>query len=87
MSRAPRTRVLIVTAVSVLALDAVLLLGAGYWTQRPALLVVGAVSATMAVVVLVSWRRHLRRLEEIDAARAELAAEARELSSLTRDRS
>ncbi len=87
MSRAPRTRVLIVAAVSVLALDAALLLAAGYWLQRPALLVVGAGSAALAAVVLVSWRRHLRRLEEIDAARAELAAEARELSRLTRDRS
>ncbi len=87
MSQAPRTRVLVVAAVSVLILDAVLLLGAGYWMQRSALLIAGAVSAILAVAVLVSWRRHLRRLEEIDSARADLAAQARELGRITRDRS
>jgi hypothetical protein len=87
VSRAPLTRLLIMVAVGVLAVDAVLLLGAGYWMQRPALLGAGAVSAILAIAVLVSWRTHRRRLEEVDGARAELAAEARELARLTRDRS
>ena len=87
MSRAPLTRLLIIVAVGVLAVDALLLLGAGYWMKRPVLMGAGALSAILGIAVLVSWRRHLRRLEALDTARAELAAEARELGRLTRDNS
>ena len=77
---------LIVAAVGVLVLDAVLLAGAGYWTGRPWLMAAAAGLALLAVGVLASWRVHLRRLSEIDAVRADLAAEARELSRITRER-
>lgn len=86
MPRAPRTRMLIVVAVGVLVLDAALLAGAGYWTGRPWLMAAGAGLALLAVGVMASWRLHLRRLSEIDTARADLAAEARELGRITRKR-
>ena len=85
MARAPRTRILVVVAVGVLVLDALLLAGAGYWLGRPVLYGAAALSALLAAAVVWSWRRHLRHLEEIDAARAELASEARDLRRITRD--
>ncbi len=85
MSRAPRTRVLLVVAVGVLLLDAALLISAGVWTDRTGLVAGGAVSAIIAAALLFSWRRHLRRLNDIDAARLDLKNEVKELGKLTRD--
>jgi len=85
MSRAPRTRVLLVVAVSALLLDAALLILAGVWTDRMALVAGGAASAIIAMVLLFSWRRHLRRLENIDAARLDLKQEVKGLGKLTKD--
>jgi hypothetical protein len=85
MPRAPRTRVLLVVAVGVLLLDAVLLISAGVWTDRMGLVGGGAASAVIALALLFSWRRHLRRLADIDAARLDLKNEVTELGKLTRD--
>jgi precorrin-6B methylase 1 len=85
MSRAPRTRVLLVVAVGVLLLDAALLISAGVWTDRMGLVSGGAISAIIAAVLLFSWRRHLRRLDDIDAARLDLKNEVKELGKITRD--
>lgn len=86
MPSAPRTRVLLVVAVGVLLLDAVLLVSAGVWTDRTGLVVGGAVSAVVAAGLFLSWRRYLKRLADIDAARHDLKNEVKELGTLTRDR-
>lgn len=86
MSRAPRTRVLLVVAVAVLLLDAVLLMLAGVWSDRIGLVAVGGVSVIIAAGLLLSWRRYLKRLADIDVARHDLKNEVKELGSLTRDR-
>ncbi len=86
MPSAPRTRVLLVVAVGVLLLDAVLLVSAGVWTDRMGLVVGGAASAVVAVGLFLSWRRYLKRLADIDAARHDLKNEVKELGTLTRDR-
>ncbi len=85
MSRAPRTRALLLVAVGVLLLDAALLILAGVWTDRMGLVAGGAASAIIAAVLLFSWRRHLRRLEDITAARLDLKNEVKGLGKLTRD--
>lgn len=85
MSRAPRTRVLLVVAVGVLLLDAILLISAGLWTERMVLVGGGAGSAIIAAVLLLSWRRHLKRLADIDTARRDLRNEVEELGKLSRD--
>jgi len=85
MSRAPRTRVLLVVAVGLLLLDAVLLISAGVWADRMGLVAGGSLSAILAAVLLLSWRRHLRRLADIDSARSDLKNEVKELGKLTRD--
>ena len=85
MSRAPRTRVMLVVAVGVLLLDAVLLVSAGVWADRMGLVAAGAAAALVAGVLLFSWRRHLRRLADVDAARNDLKNEVKELGRLTRD--
>ncbi len=86
MPRAPRTRVILVVAVGVLLLDAVLLVSAGVWTDRMGLAAGGAASAIVAAGLLLSWRRYLKRLADIDAARLDLKNEVKELGTLTRDR-
>ena len=69
MSRAPLTRVMVVAAAGVLLLDAILLIVAGLWSARPELVGGGVVAGVLALVVVLSWRRHLRRLSAIDTAR------------------
>jgi hypothetical protein len=46
------------------------------------LLVIGAVLLASSGLVLLYWRRHVRRLDEIDDARRELRDEAEELRRL-----
>jgi hypothetical protein len=54
------------------------------WSGRHALLVAGVVLFLSSGLVLLFWRRHLRRLEEIDEARRDLRDEAQELRRLLR---
>ncbi len=72
----PAFRTLTLVAVGFLALDGVALLGVGLWSGRVALLVAGAGLLLAVGLVLLFWRRHLRRLDEIAAARRELRDEA-----------
>jgi len=85
MTRAPVTRVLVVTAVGVLLLDAALLTLAGWWVGRASLMWAGLFSAALAFGVAWSWRRHLRRLADIAEARRELRREVQDLARLTKD--
>ena len=72
----PAFRTLTLVAVGFLALDGAALLGVGLWSGRVALLVAGAGLLLAVGLVLLFWRRHLRRLDEIAAARRELRDEA-----------
>jgi membrane protein implicated in regulation of membrane protease activity len=78
---------LVVTAVALLMLDAVLLVLAGWWVERPSLMWGGAFSAVLALGVAWSWRHHVRRLARIDDARRELRRDVEDLARVTRDRS
>jgi hypothetical protein len=87
MTRAhPASRPLTLLAFGFLLIDAVLLTLAGLWSQRGALLVLGAVFGLAAVGVLVYWRAHQKRLAEIDEARRKLKAEAEALRDLVKDK-
>jgi hypothetical protein len=83
MSSPRSSRTLTVFAAGFLALDGILLMLAGLWSDRLSLLVWGIACTAAAVGVYASWRRHLRRLAELDAAyedrRAEFQRMAREL--------
>jgi hypothetical protein len=75
-------RWLTVFAAGFLAFDGAALLALGLWSGRTALLVGGVVLFLSSGVVLLVWRQHLRRLDEITQARGELRDEAEELRRL-----
>ncbi len=80
VSRSPlASRALTVIAAGFLAFDGAALLGLGVWSGRTILLFVGAILLASSGFVLLFWRRHLRRLDEIAEARADLREEAEEL--------
>ncbi len=77
-------RSLTLVAAGFLAFDGATLLGLGIWSGRRAFLVAGIVLFLSSGLVLLLWRRHLRRLDEIAEARRELRDEAEELRRLLR---
>ena len=77
-------RVLVLGAATVLLLDGVALLGMGIWARRPGLALAGGALLAGAGVVLWSWRRQRRRLDEIAEARRDLRADTEALRRLTR---
>jgi membrane protein implicated in regulation of membrane protease activity len=77
-------RSLTLLAAGFLAFDGAALIGLGAWTDRTALIVGGVVLVLSSVLVLLLWRGHLRRLDEIDEARRELRDETEELRRLLR---
>ena len=77
-------RSLTLFAAGFLALDGAALAGLGIWSERRALLITGVVLLLSSGLVLLFWRRHLRRLDEIDQARRDLRDEAEELRRLLR---
>ena len=77
-------RSLTLVAAGFLAFDGAALMGLGVWSGRPGFLVAGVVLILSSVLVLLFWRRHLRRLDEIAEARRELRDEAEELRRILR---
>jgi membrane protein implicated in regulation of membrane protease activity len=77
-------RSLTLVAAGFLAFDGATLLGLGIWSGRRAFLVAGIVLFLSSGLVLLLWRRHLRRLDEIAEARRGLRDEAEELRRLLR---
>jgi membrane protein implicated in regulation of membrane protease activity len=77
-------RSLTIVAAAFLAFDGAALMALGIWSGRHGLLVAGAVLFLSSGLVLLFWRRHLRRLEEIADARRDLREEADELRRLLR---
>ena len=75
-------RWLTIFAAGFLAFDGAALLALGVWSGRAGLLVVGAVLFVSSGLMLVVWRRHLRRLDQVSEARRELRDEAEELRRL-----
>jgi membrane protein implicated in regulation of membrane protease activity len=75
-------RSLTLVAVGFLAFDGAALAALGWWSGNHMLLVIGAVLLASSGLVLLYWRRHVRRLDEIDDARRELRDEAEELRRL-----
>lgn len=75
---------LTLVAAAFLAFDGAALIGIGIWSGRQAFLVAGIVLALSSGLVLLFWRRHLRRLGDIDKARRALRDEAEELRRLLR---
>ena len=83
-SRGP-VRAGVVAAVGFLALDAVLLVLAGAWMERPSLVIWGAVFGLLAAVPVMLWRRYLKDLDDVHAARRAMAEEVRHLQQVLRD--
>ncbi len=77
-------RPLTIVAAALLAFDGAALMALGLWSGRYGLLVAGTVLVLASGLVLLFWRRHLRRLEQITAARRDLREEAEELRRLLR---
>ena len=77
-------RVLVLGAAALLLLDGVALLGMGIWGGRPGLALAGGALLAAARLVLWSWQRQRRRLEEIARARRDLRADTEALRGLTR---
>lgn len=75
----------VVAAVGFLALDAVLLVWAGRWADRPALVLWGALMAGLIAVPLGLWRRYRRHMDDVRAARRAMAQEARLLQTALRE--
>jgi membrane protein implicated in regulation of membrane protease activity len=71
-------------AAGFLALDGAALAGVGIWSGRSGLLLAGAGLLIASGLVLLFWRRHLQRLQEIANARRELRDDADELRRLLR---
>ena len=75
-------RTLTIVAAAVLAFDGAALAGLGWWSGRLLLGLIGLVCFVSSGLVLLYWRWYQRRLDDIAAARGELADEARELRRL-----
>lgn len=82
--RPVRGRIATFVAVGCLTLDGVLLCLAGLWSSRSGLLAGGLICLALAVAIIFWWRRHRQRMVELQAARREVADEARALRDLVR---
>jgi hypothetical protein len=76
------SRTLTIVASVFLGFDGAALIALGWWAGRPSLTVVGSVLFLSSGVVLRWYRRHLRRLDEIAAARRDLREETESLRKL-----
>jgi hypothetical protein len=74
----------VVAAVGFLVLDAVLLILAGVWADRPVLVVWGCVFGALAVLPVILWRRYLRHLDDVRTARRAMAEDIARLSEALR---
>lgn len=76
------SRTLTAVAIAFLTFDGAALVGLGFLTGRMILVPVGVAFFVAAAVILMYWRAHRRRLQEIAAARGELGEEARDIQRL-----
>ncbi len=85
MTRQHPLRALVVAAVGLLGLDGVLLVLAGVWLDRAALIFWGVVLGLLAVLPILLWRRYLRQIDEVHTARRAVAQELRYLQRVLRE--
>jgi hypothetical protein len=78
-------RTLTILAIAFLAFDGTALVALGLMMDRMLLVPVGLVFFLSSVLIVVYWRWHRRKLEDIRAARRILSEEARELQRLMRE--
>jgi uncharacterized membrane protein len=71
------SRTITLVAAALLAFDGAALAGLGYLTGRAVLVPVGLVFFVSSGLILLYWRWHRRRLDDILAARRALSDEAR----------
>lgn len=76
------SRTLTAVAIAFLTFDGAALAGLGFLTGRMILVPVGVAFFVAAAVILMYWRAHRRRLQEIAAARGELGEEVRDIQRL-----
>lgn len=83
MSTSPlASRTLTFLAAGFLGFDGAALVGLGWWSGRTWMVVTGMVLFLSSGLVLATWRRHLRRLDDIAVARRELREETESLRRL-----
>ena len=75
-------RTLTIIAIAALAFDGAALVVLGLLGGRTVLVAVGLVFFLSSGLVVLYWRRHLRKLDAIRTARQALSQEARDLSEL-----
>ncbi len=75
-------RTLTILAAGFVGFDGAALAALGWWTGRASLAVMGVVLFLSSGLVLVFWRRQVRSLDEISAARRELREETESLRKL-----
>ena len=78
------SRTLTIVAVAFLSFDGAALTGLGVITGRIVLVPMGLACFIAAGSILLYWRWHRQKLNEIAAARRLLSEEAREIQRLTR---
>lgn len=79
------SRTLTIIAVAVVAFDGAALAALGFMTGRMMLVPVGVVFFLSSGLIVLYWRWHRRRLQQIVAARRALAEEAREMQRTLRE--
>jgi hypothetical protein len=76
------SRTLTFIAAGFLGFDGATLIGLGLWAGRTSLVVIGLVLFLSSGLVLLYWRRHQRRIEEIAAEQRALREDVKELRNL-----
>jgi hypothetical protein len=76
------SRTLTIIAAAFLGFEGATLLGLGIWAGRTSLVAVGLVLFLSAGLMLIYWRHHQRRVEEIAADQRALREELEELRNL-----
>ncbi|MGH7546993.1 MAG: hypothetical protein ACREMM_02305 [Gemmatimonadales bacterium] len=82
----PVSRAVVILTIGFLVLDALLLIYAGVELSRWGLIAGGAACAVGVPLVLVLWRRHRRKVAELDQARREVRAEVESIRELLQSR-
>ena len=80
------SRALTLVAIGFLTFDGAALAGIGLMSGRTMLVAVGLVFFVSAVLVLLYWRWHRRRLLDIASERGALSEDAREMQRLLREK-
>jgi hypothetical protein len=75
-------RTLTIVAIAILAFDGAALVALGFITGRMVLVPIGLVFFLSSGLIVLYWRWHRRRLEEIAETRRALAEDAREMRRL-----